>query len=96
MNSWLDSPFVQTCAAVIGLVTLAAGIDQYRRGERWSLVALLTVPVGSILGIYAGDRHLRELGLVAAALLLTGPVIMNAIRRRHAGGGDTAHGELVR
>jgi hypothetical protein len=87
MHSWFDSPFVLTCAAVIGVLTLVVGIGQYRRGERWLLCTLLTVPTGSLLGIYAGDHHSRGLGLVASALLLAGVGIRSAVRRRRADGG---------
>jgi hypothetical protein len=90
MYSWFDSPFVLTCAAVLGVLTLVIGIGQYRRGERWLLLTLPTVPAGALLGIYAGDHDTRALGLVAAALVLSGLAIRGAIRRRHADGGGRA------
>lgn len=81
MYTWFDSPFVLTCAAVLGVLTIVVGIGQYRRGERWLLFTLLTVPAGALLGIYAGDHGSRALGLVASALLITGLVIRSAVRR---------------
>lgn len=84
MSSWFDSPFVLTCAAVLVVLTLVVGIERYRRGERWLLITLLAVPVAALLGIYAGDHHSRELGLVASALLLIGLAVRSMVRRRHA------------
>jgi uncharacterized membrane protein (UPF0136 family) len=96
MHLWFDLPFVLTCAAVLGMLTLVVGIVQYRRGERWLLVTLLTVPVGSLLGIYAGDHHSRGLGLAASALLLAGAGIRSPIRRRHVDGGVRQAGWWLR
>ena len=90
MHSWFDSPFVLTCAALLGVLTVVVGIGQYRRGERWLLCTLLTVPAGAMLGIYAGDHDSRPLGLVAAVLLVSGLVIRSTVRRRHADGGGRA------
>lgn len=86
MNSWLDSPFVLTCASALGVLTLVVGISQYRRGERWLLLTLPTVPAGALLGIYAGDHDSRALGLVASGLLIMGLVIRAAVRRHHVNG----------
>jgi hypothetical protein len=86
MHSWLDSPFVLTCAAALGVLAFAAGIVQYRHGDRWLLTVWLTLPAGALLGIYAGDHHLRWLGLPAAALLLAGPVVTRANGRRRTVG----------
>jgi len=90
MNSWLDSPFVLTCAAALGVLTFVVGIGQYRRGERWLLLTLPTVPTGALLGIYAGDHDSRALGLVASGLLIMGLVIRGAARRHHANGDGRA------
>jgi hypothetical protein len=86
MHSWLDSPFVLTCAAALGVLAAAGAIVQYRRGDRWLLALWVTLPAGALLGIYAGDHHLRWLGLPAAALLVTGPVVTRAKGRRRAVG----------
>lgn len=83
MHSWIASPFVLSCATVLGVLTLVVGIGQYRRGERWLLVSLLTVPAGALLGIYATDHDSRMLGLLGAAVLMTGLVVRSVIRRRH-------------
>lgn len=84
VNSWFDSPFVLTCAAALVALALAAALVQYRRGDRWLLTLWLTLPTGALLGIYAGDHHMRWLGIPAAALLMTGPVVTRARGRRHA------------
>ena len=86
MLSWFDSPFVLACAAALGALTLVVGIGQYRRGERWLLLTLLTAPVCALLGIYAGDHDSRALGLVASGLLITSLIIRSAIRRHHTNG----------
>lgn len=90
MHSWFDSPFVLTCAAVLGLLALVVGIGQYRRGERWLLLTLPLVPAAALLGIYAGDHDSRALGLVASGLMLMFLAIRSAILRHRANGDGRA------
>jgi hypothetical protein len=63
------------CAVVLAVFVIVVGIFRYRRGDRWTLAALLTPPTGALLGIYASDHDELWLAVPAVALLLLGPVV---------------------
>ncbi len=75
------SLFVLVTAAFVSLLTLAAGVVRYRKGDRWLLALLPLIPVGVVLGIYAGDHHERVLGIPAFLLIIAPVLIWNAARR---------------
>lgn len=74
-----DSPFLLGCAGILAVVVVVVGAIRYRRGDRWTLVILLTPAAGALLGIYASDHKERWLALPALVLICAGPVARLAI-----------------
>ena len=75
------SLFVLIVAVVFVSLTLVAGVAGYRNGDRWLLLPLALMPVGVMVGIYAGDSHHRALGVLAFLLIVARPVIALVTRR---------------
>jgi hypothetical protein len=82
MPSWGDASLTLTIAIVVGVVVLAAGIVQCRRGERWLLVTIVMPPAGPLVGWYADDHGWTLLGTAAFALLPLGVVVRIVANRR--------------
>lgn len=76
------SLFALVTAAVMGVLMLTVGILQYRRGDRWLVLTVLTLPTGVVLGIYADHHHHRALGLPAFILIMAYPVFNQIARYR--------------
>ena len=78
------STFALVSDLAIAALTVFAGVVRYRRGDRWLLLAVLAIPAGARLGMYAGDHRERVLGVLAFVLIEVFPVSILVARRRAA------------
>jgi hypothetical protein len=77
-----DASYLISIAILFLVLTAVGGVALFRRGERWSIAALLMIPPGVLLGIYATDAHHRWLDVPAVILILSPPILRRVIMRR--------------